>query len=116
MIFSFIKGDIINLQTVPMNFATILRVSGKLDSEVSYCNLDQQGDWEVFIVRIYYVNREPVDSQNPIEEEEHTGLHLCKLYLDYLYREIFRNTLPLYIIARISLGPFVYTDYEVPIF
>lgn len=67
-------GNMINIETLAMNFGTILKVSGLLDSEVSYCNLEQQGDWEVFIVRIYYINNN--DDQQ--QREYGGGLQLCE--------------------------------------
>ncbi|CAK8697191.1 unnamed protein product [Clavelina lepadiformis] len=53
-----LQGRFLNVETVPLNYAIAHRTDGTLNADTTYCNVDAQGLWEFFMIRIYSADSE----------------------------------------------------------
>ncbi|XP_078481152.1 uncharacterized protein LOC100180999 isoform X5 [Ciona intestinalis] len=50
-----LRGSVLNVEVVPVNYSLAYRDGGELDSEQSYFCIDFLGNWNFFNVRIFYI-------------------------------------------------------------
>ena len=45
----------LDIETLAINYEVAAKADGSLNVDACYCQLDLQGKWEIFIVRLFYL-------------------------------------------------------------